>query len=203
METPRAERDEAERCEIGEEQAPVTTVIARRVRRGKEREFEAWLRGIIEEARRFEGHEGATVLRPRTTHVPEYLLIMRFCDESSLTAWLTSPERAAWIEKSRDLTESVSRHQQVGLETWFTLPGEEVPIPPPPWKMALLSWLAIYPLVTLINLFLVPFLEHEHLPLAFRTLVMTVILIPTMTWVVMPRMTRLFWRWLYPGVPRR
>ena len=93
----------------------------------------------------------------------------------------------------------------MGLETWFTLPGEEVPIPPPPWKMALISGLAIYPLVTLINLFLVPFLEHEHLPLPLplRTLVMTTILIPTMTWVVMPRMAKLFWRWLYPGVPRR
>lgn len=183
--------------------APITSVIARRVRRGKEAAFEAWLHGIIDEARRFGGCDSATVLRPRTTHVPEYLLVMRFHDEDALTAWSTSPERAGWLEKADPLVEHTLRHQQTGLETWFTLPGEEVPAPPPKYKMALLTWIAIFPIIVLVNYLLVPFLEEEHLPILIRSLVVTIILIPTMTWLVMPQMTKVFWRWLYPGVPRQ
>ena len=182
--------------------SPVTSVIARRVRPGKEAEFEAWLHGIIQEAARFEGHQGVTVLRPRTTHVPEYLLIMRFADGDTLAEWHTSPQRAAWLEKAEPLVERVVRHEETGLEPWFTIPGDELPRHPPRYKMALLTWLAIFPLIVAINYLLVPLLEQQHLPIPLRSLVLTVILIPTMTWLVMPQMTKLFWHWLYPGVPR-
>jgi antibiotic biosynthesis monooxygenase (ABM) superfamily enzyme len=36
-----------------------------------------------------------------------------------------------------------------GLETWFTLPGAPGAVPPPPYKMALLTWITIFPLMCL------------------------------------------------------
>ena len=31
-----------------------------------------------------------------------------------------------------------------GLESWFTLPSQPGLVPPPPYKMALLTWLTIF-----------------------------------------------------------
>ena len=46
-----------------------------------------------------------------------------------------------------------------GLETWFTLPGRPGAAPPPPYKMALLTWITIFPLITAIVAITGPLLE--------------------------------------------
>jgi antibiotic biosynthesis monooxygenase (ABM) superfamily enzyme len=63
--------------------------------------------------------------------------------------------------------------------------------------MALLTWIAIFPLITALVVALGPLLEG--LPLVARLGITTAIAVPLMTWVVMPRVTRLLRRWLYPG----
>ncbi|HEY5987201.1 MAG TPA: hypothetical protein VIV12_12630, partial [Streptosporangiaceae bacterium] len=37
-----------------------------------------------------------------------------------------------------------------GLESWFTLPTQPAAPPPPPYKMAILTWVTIFPLITLV-----------------------------------------------------
>jgi antibiotic biosynthesis monooxygenase (ABM) superfamily enzyme len=64
--------------------------------------------------------------------------------------------------------------------------------------MALLTWITIFPLITLIVRITGPRLEG--LPLVLRLGITTALAVPLMTWVVMPRVTRLLRRWLYPGV---
>ena len=53
---------------------------------------------------------------------------------------------------------------------------------------ALLTWIAIWPLITGLLLIGDPLLAT--LPLPIRTLVLTAILVPLMSFVVMPRLTR-------------
>ena len=62
--------------------------------------------------------------------------------------------------------------------------------------MALLTWITIFPLITAIVAITGPALED--LPLAVRLGITTALTVPLMTWVVMPRVTRLLHRWLYP-----
>ena len=57
------------------------------------------------------------------------------------------------------------------------------------YRPVLLTWLAIWPLITLLLLFGEPLLSQ--LPLPLRTLVLTAVLVPLMSFVVMPRLTRL------------
>lgn len=65
---------------------------------------------------------------------------------------------------------------------------------PPRYKLFLLTWLAIYPLITLIlHLFAQPL---NLLPLPIRTLVLTGVLVYLMTYWVMPRLMKLFRNWL-------
>ena len=83
-----------------------------------------------------------------------------------------------------------------GLESWFTLPGQPGLMRPRPYKMALLTWITIFPLITAIVAITGPLLKD--LPLAVRLGITTALTVPLMTWVVMPRVTRLLHRWLYP-----
>jgi antibiotic biosynthesis monooxygenase (ABM) superfamily enzyme len=84
-----------------------------------------------------------------------------------------------------------------GLESWFTLPGQPGRPPPPPYKMALLTWITIFPLITVIVAITGPLLVG--LPQAVRLGITTALTVPLMTWVAMPRVTRLLRRWLYPA----
>ncbi|PHN02365.1 hypothetical protein CRP01_32490 [Flavilitoribacter nigricans DSM 23189 = NBRC 102662] len=57
-------------------------------------------------------------------------------------------------------------------------------------KRTLIVWVSIYPPLTII---LAVFKEHLNaLPLALRTLVLTVILVPLMTYILIPFWTRIF-----------
>lgn len=83
-----------------------------------------------------------------------------------------------------------------GLETWFTLPSKAGEPAPPRYKMATVTWLAVFPTVLIIFTLFGPLLNL--LPTVLRTLVFTLTMVTLMTYVIMPRMTRLFSFWLYP-----
>jgi antibiotic biosynthesis monooxygenase (ABM) superfamily enzyme len=83
-----------------------------------------------------------------------------------------------------------------GLETWFTLPRLPGTPPPPRYKMAVLTWITIFPLITLVVILLGPLLDG--LALVPRLAITTAVTVPIMTWLVMPRVTRVMRRWLYP-----
>lgn len=65
---------------------------------------------------------------------------------------------------------------------------------PKKWKMAMLIWLAIYPLITLIFLLFGDWLIK--IPLAIRTLLLTMVAVPLMFYVILPFYNRLFHNWL-------
>jgi antibiotic biosynthesis monooxygenase (ABM) superfamily enzyme len=65
---------------------------------------------------------------------------------------------------------------------------------PPRYKIFLLTWLAIYPLITsILHFFARPL---SLLPLPIRTLVLTGALVYLMTYWVMPMLMKLFRKWL-------
>jgi antibiotic biosynthesis monooxygenase (ABM) superfamily enzyme len=175
---------------------PVATTVTRRVKPGHEAFYEQFLEGIIAAAHEFPGHLGVEVFRPPSATAGEYRTIYRFDTEEHLRAWLESDERAAWLERAEPHVIGPMRTRFVtGLETWFTLPGRPGTAPPP-YKMALLTWVTIFPLITAIVVITGALIEE--LPLAVRLGITTALAVPLMTWVVMPRATRLLRGWLYP-----
>jgi antibiotic biosynthesis monooxygenase (ABM) superfamily enzyme len=176
---------------------PVTAVASRRVKRGREREFEEWVSGILAAANEFPGYLGSEVLRPGDAPGDdEYRIVFRFDRESNLRAWEISEERRRWLRKAEPLIHEERVHVLTGLETWFTLPWKAGEPSPPRYKMALVTWLAVFPLITVILVLFGPLLGL--LPMLLRTLVLTAVMVSLMTYVVMPRLTRLFSFWLYP-----
>lgn len=155
--------------------------------------------GLIQTAMSFEGHLGANVLRPSDPDDPQYRLIFKFNRMSNLRRWEESQELQAWLFRLAKLTQDSSPLQILtGLETWFTLPRSRAMVPPPRYKMALITVLAIFPLVNGLNALLAPVLNQ--LPPLLGSLISTTILVLLMTYLVMPRITRVFARWLYPSI---
>lgn len=75
---------------------------------------------------------------------------------------------------------------------------------PPRYKLALLTWVGAYAVITLILAALGPAMAAWPLPL--RTLLLSALMAPAMTWLVIPFLTRVFSGWLgfaSPEPPRR
>ena len=64
-------------------------------------------------------------------------------------------------------------------------------------RWTLLNWLGIYPTITLL-LWLLPEELRSELPLPVLTLIVTAVVVPIMSYVVMPQLAHLFRRWLAP-----
>lgn len=173
---------------------PVKIVIERRPRPGAEQRFHAWTANLLAEASRAPGHEGASVFSaPGGVHV----LLLRFASAAHLDAWQRSSAYGALLEAGEAVSTAASDAQvRSGLETWFTLPDRPSPgAPPPKWKMALLTWLSLLPMVIALAFILAPF----ELPFLLNAATSTAIPVVMLTWVVMPRLTRVLYGWLYPG----
>ena len=178
---------------------PVTIVISRKVKPGCKAAFEKFISGITASAMTFEGHLGTNVFRPSNPSDNEYQIIFKFDRASNLKIWEESECRRQWLARAESLSLEPAQIRVItGLETWFTLPSPRRILPPPRYKMATVTLLALFPLIQLANLTLVPLLELSSLPLLVRNLIITAILVLLMTYVVMPRMTKLFSQWLYP-----
>jgi uncharacterized protein len=177
----------------------VTVCISVKVKQGYETDLEGWLEGVGRAASQFAGHQGLTALRPSASAAADYVYIFRFDTYTHLKHWEDSEERRLWVERLQHLTEGEARKQvRTGLEYWFTLPGTATTPPPPRYKMVIITLLAIYPLSTVLSLLLTSFLGF--LPPLVRGLPVSVMLVLLMTYAVMPIMTRLFARWLFPSM---
>jgi hypothetical protein len=172
---------------------PVTVTVARRVAPGRDREFEKWLDGILGAAASFPGFLGGGALRPGRLG-DDWHVVYRFASPAQLERWESSPQREQWLARGEALIDDTAVQRVSGLETWFSLPGRTAPAPPR-WKMALVTLVAIIPLVSLMNVFVLP--QFTHWPVVARTVLFSGTLTGLMTWVVMPRLTRVFQRFLY------
>jgi uncharacterized protein len=175
---------------------PVTTVISQKVRPGREEGFEVWARGIAAAAQQFAGHQGVTILRPQDHTHPEYVIILQFDTYKHLRQWLDSDIRQDWIERAHPLVEKPQTVQVLtGLETWFTLPHKPMQRPPARYKMAILTAFSVFTLVNLYGWLLSGLLAS--LPPLIRSLITIVLVVLSLTYVVMPRLTKLFRTWLF------
>ena len=172
-----------------------TVVVSHYIRPGKEQAFERALKEVIEKAKAYRGYEGIQIIQLPKKAENEYMLLIRFDTESNYQTWATSETRKTWSQelKSYVTKESEVRYEE-GLEFWFSLP-ENTSQPPRKWKMALLTWMVIYPSVlalsTLAGIYL------GFMPLFGRMLMVSLILVSLMTYFIMPKITALFADWIY------
>src|SRR4051794_20163100 len=122
----------------------IHVAVLRRVRPGREAEFEAALAGFLEAAKAVAGSGHAHVVRPAEPGSREYGFSRTFASAADRDAFYGSDFYRNWNERIRPLVEGEVRRQDInGLAAFFREPGS----PPPKWKMALLTWLGVTPAV--------------------------------------------------------
>ena len=168
-------------------EGPITVIVTRIAKKGRIKEFEDWMDGIIHESLKFEGHLGVNVIRPVDQSRPEYVIIFRFNTLDNLLKWEKSQERKDWLEKSKDVVEGEDKVQKfTGLEFWFT------PRSPHRAKHEANNNEDSTPT-------LIPPIRQltESLPLLLSDLLGVTVTVLLMTYLIMPSATRLLKAWLY------
>lgn len=173
---------------------PVTTSIIRRVIPGRDEAYEAWLTGITADAVQFAGHMGVNIIRPGGDS-RRYVSIFRFDSFEHSQAWENSAIRQQWLSRLDGIVEGEDEiRKSTGLEFWFSLP--ELPAAhPSPHKMALVLLIVVFFLVLLINHVLAPIAADW--PSVVQVFLSVFCQVMLMTYLVMPRVTRLLKPWLF------
>ncbi len=179
----------------------VMMLVSRRVKPGYEAEFERLMEQFIDAAANFPGCLGAQLVHPGDEVDVEdslYHAVLAFENPDSLRAWQNSSERLQWLTEASAYIEGQAMVREVsGLAHWFQTSTNPTQGLPPRWKVAVVTWLGIFPTVYLLFLLLSDVLAPW--PLLPRIMVITVLVVTLMTWLVAPQLTRLLKPWLYPS----
>ena len=176
---------------------PVTVVISRRPVPGREADLVDWAHKIVRAASAFPGHVAGQIYPPVLPDREDVVIAFSFADSHTLSAWEHSVTRQRWLDRARPFISGPSHaHAVTGFESLFA-PGTGLSTAPPPrWKTATVIALALFPASLLINWLLNPHLTSWNLGL--RVLSTTAIIVPFMSWIGVPWLSR----WLAPWLSR-
>lgn len=170
----------------------IHVAIIRRVRPGHEAEFQAALREFLQTSFAHGGVQGASMLTPTPgSDSREYGILRTFGNEQERDAFYASPMFKAWEERAKTLTEGEPVYRPLtGLEAWFRSPN-----PPPRWKMAVATFLGVFPTAAVLNLTLGRAIQTW--PFILGSAVFNACMVSLLTWAVMPVVTRALHDWLH------
>jgi uncharacterized protein len=175
----------------------VTVVVTRKVKRGRESQYEDWLRRLLNESKSMNGYIGATIQKP-TSGSTEYTSIFRFDTVDNLRKFEESELRSKYLHEVVDYVEADAVWKKyTGLEFWFSPPKGAIIPQPSRFRMALLMIAVVFGLVVSIGQ-IVNMVAGE-VPFYIRLFVTISIEIFLMTYVLMPRITKLLSKWIYPS----
>lgn len=175
--------------------------ITLRVRESHVSEFE---RALTDFARRSLAEPGARGVHclypPPGSGSAEYGIMRSFACAADRDAFYETPLFRDWLSRIEPMVEGRStRRQLVGLEAWFRDGHEWMP---PRWKMALLTWFAVWLASMLMRAILTPALGPDVPQLVQAGLVAAGVVV-ILTWLAMPILVRFAHPWLRPKKTRR
>ncbi len=174
-----------------------TAVVHYSAPTGDARARDAAAQDLLETAASHAGHRGSVVLRGGSSTAPELYIVLNFANRESWQQWESGgPARRAIARLDQVTGLPGDGHLVDSMAGWFNLPELSGLRTPPRWKSAVVSFVALTPLIFGIQTLLRPVIAGLNGFLAGVTV--SLIMIPLATYLVMPFMTRLLRRWLYP-----
>lgn len=182
-----------------------TAVVTRKIKPGREREYEAWLADVATALHQAEGYDGMTALSSPDSQGAVRTLLIRFRSAEFLAQW----ERSAVRHHLADAGNRFSTYYYQtapGVETFFSVPGSSSI--PPRWKMCVLTIPTVYVLLNallFILLHLIPTMQDW--PSALRMVPVICLMTVLLTYVCLPALSKAFAPWLFarsePAVAQR
>jgi antibiotic biosynthesis monooxygenase (ABM) superfamily enzyme len=173
----------------------ITVTAKYRVAPGREMEFSSWAITLFRLAAEQPGYLGAGVL---ATGQSEWHIIYRFDGEEAARTWEDSFTWTHWGAQGALFTQETEEEQTPTFQSWFEGPVRAMPPPPPKWKLWCVNTSAVFPPVLMFNVIIIPYLSGVNF--LIRTLALCVAVSAIVTWILMPRLQRLFKEWLYPSI---
>lgn len=173
---------------------PVTITIARRVKQASEAEYEQLVREFVPLTMQVPGHLGVHVTKVPGELGLEYHVVIKFASRKQWRDFHDSPRYIAFREAIEPHLETMPTVAELsGLESWFITPTAPLRALPK-WKMAIVTFVGVYPTSLALNLALGGVLNDAAVWL--RVLVITSLMVALLTWVVMPICNLIFAAWL-------
>lgn len=171
---------------------PIHVAITRKVKLGEERAFEESLREFFQESLHREGVLGVHVLSPPPdSSSREYGVLRTFANERERDEFYGSDLFKRWEQRVTQLTEGERTYRELhGLEAWFRSPEA-----PARWKMAIVTWLGVWPTVLIVSSLVAP--QLSNLPMLLGSALVNAVIVACLTWIVMPLLVKLFQFWLH------
>lgn len=199
------------------EAEPVTVTIAFRVAQGHEPDFHSWALQELAESSLYGGHLGGGVLAPGDGE-RDWRIVISFDDEEAARRWEDSFMRTRSASLARSVRWQVGKARISGPPTVSRRRGPPAvvpaveeerapepppapPTPPPKWKMAIVTLSAVFPPVLFFNLTVIPFLGGFSV--VARSAALCVAVTAVTTYVLMPRLMKLYKTFLYPLAGRQ
>jgi len=175
--------------------AVVHLAITRRVRKEHAGEFAEALADFARKSLQEPGTRGVHLLHPPPdSGSTEFGILRSFASEADRAAFYRSQLYREWTRRIESMVEGDSQIRELnGLEAWFRDPRH---LPPPRWKMALLTWIAVWPVSMLVPAVLLPVLGPGFNKILAAGLIAAGIVL-ILTWLAMPLLVRLFRKWLH------
>ncbi|UQA55468.1 antibiotic biosynthesis monooxygenase [Polyangium aurulentum] len=174
----------------------IHVAITRRVRR---EHAEAFAQALADFARRsltVPGALGVHLLHPAPgSDSTEYGILRSFASAEDREAFYKTDLYKEWVAQIAHMVDGEPIYRELGgLEAWFRHPHAP---PPPRWKMALLTWIAVWPVSMLVAAVIAPLLG-PRLPPVLTSGVIAGGIVITLTWGAMPLLVKLAKNWLQP-----
>ncbi|WP_256840970.1 antibiotic biosynthesis monooxygenase [Ornithinimicrobium cryptoxanthini] len=172
-------------------QTGVTRIARRKVRPGHESAYEELVREMFVLMKRHQGFLGADIIPPEPDS-SVYQVVVNFGSEGGLAEWDASADRREIFARMRAHAEGEPEHRRLNaLEEWFVGPSVPEHTRPPRWKTAVVTWLGIWPLASVILYFLTPLWDRLGLPFLVMTAINVVLIVGAMVYLVAPVLTKL------------
>jgi antibiotic biosynthesis monooxygenase (ABM) superfamily enzyme len=169
----------------------VTTVVYHRVKEGNLEQYREWQPRITAACNQFEGYIDTQLVEPGilTRDDNEFVLVFRFESRDLLKKWIDSDIRKKLLQEAGSFTLGQPKVAIFsGLEHWFSQ-GDG----PPRYKMTVVTFLAIWPLVHFLPGHINQYLNFGNLGNEF---VATVIIVVIMSYLALPLSCKIFSFWL-------
>ena len=177
-----------------------SAVVVQRVSPADVEAFLEWQREVDRAAEGFAGYNRTEIFPPAAGRGDEWVVLIHFHDEESLTRWLNSPERARRVE---ELRAKIGNFDLQTLKDGFgrmvrpARSGSDRVGGPGRVEDGPTVLLALFPTVMILTIFIGPL--TSPLGLAASMLIGNALSISILQWVVMPRLTKGLDPWLRGG----
>lgn len=170
----------------------VTAIIRRCIVEDGVDEYRRLSDALNAEARKFRGYRGTRMINPETPD-GEYVTIFSFDDYDSYELWQQSERRNELLTQMEKIVRKQTAQHFTGVDYWFE--GTKRSRGPrfPSWRMVLVVFAAIFPLVYFLPPIIGPLLPSHPFWAIFVSASITTLL---MSYVSLPLMAWLFQRWL-------